>query len=566
MASGTAQGLTTIKLHADRIAFYYDRYLVEADGNVRVTTSDGMTITGDTFSMDLKLNRFLIASNVHLTSPGGNLDGAAIADFLDFKRVYFLPVISKPDRWTYENGQFTNPLKGREMPGDTFYFPDLSRDKVSLVSKSAAIGEKSYARFEGVTSYLFGVGVPLPSYYVYFGSDPDLGVNSLAGSNLDLTYQFAGNNNSISALHFRSDQANGVYASFEQHFADPNGYAVLSDNPGTKSKHFWNLILDRRLGKKFQINTFSQLYTDQFGLRQPSAAATWSYITATQALPQSFLQATGTIVDYNLIGPQAAAEPNHPTQLQINATSFNHRIAKTPFYETVSYGIGFNHDAYGLQNYGGYNYTTIWNHTFSGTLYLPSLKFGNTEKSYGTYYFNATYTKQYQWFSVPHYTVIDNTVGSVSRQFNREVNAYMSYSVANTGDYYRHGGYSAPSTPPIVDGVPVTSILAFRGVSTLRTLSVGSNYSASPNLIATLTYQHHQDFPLPYPGLYPLPPLNNLGLPQYQNYLGQPPNNITPEVRFLAIPHVVIDVSRSYYFNYGNLRWSPQTTVQVIGQ
>ena len=39
-----------------------------------------MTISGDAFSMDLRLNRFVIASHVHLRSHAGNIDGAAIAD------------------------------------------------------------------------------------------------------------------------------------------------------------------------------------------------------------------------------------------------------------------------------------------------------------------------------------------------------------------------------------------------------------------------------------------------------------------------------------------------------
>lgn len=565
-ATNVARADTLIKLNADRISFYYDRYIVEANGHVRVTTSDGETITGDTFSMDLKLNRFLIASNVHLTSPGGNLNGAAISDFLDFKRIYFVPVISKPDRWTYENGNFNEPLKGREMPGDAFYFSNTSGSQLSLVAKSATISAKSFVRFQGVTPYLFGLGIPLPSYYVYFGANPDMAVNSLAGANLDLTYNATGNDNAISALHFRSDQQNGLYASFEQHLTGRNGYAVFSVNPGTKRQRFWSLLLDRRFGTRFQINTFTQLFTDQTLFTEPAAASTWSYVTGTYAFPQSFISAQAAFVNYDLLGPNTPVSKNHPTQLQLTATSFNHRIAKTPFYENVSYGIGFNHDAYGLQNYGGFNYTTIWNHTLSGTFYLPGFKFGNQENGYKTYYFNGTYSKRYQWFSVPHYTVSDSTLGSISRQFSREVNAYIAYQVANTGDYYRSGGYEPPATPPVINGVPVYSILAFRGVATQRTLTAGGTYSANPNLIATLTYQHHQDFPVPYPGLFSLPPLNNLGEPQYTNYLGQPPNNITGEVRFLALPHVVIDVARSYYFNYGNLRWSPQTTVQVIGQ
>ena len=178
---------TIVRLHADRVAFYFDRYLVEADGNVEVTTSDGTRITGDTFSMDLKLNRFLIASNVHLRSKGGNIDGAAIADFLDFKRVYFIPVIAKPDRWTYENGDYTKPLKGREMPGDAFYFPDTSSSPLYLTARGATIDAKTWVRFQDVVSRALGVSIPIPTQYFNFGANPDLAQNSLAGANLDLT-------------------------------------------------------------------------------------------------------------------------------------------------------------------------------------------------------------------------------------------------------------------------------------------------------------------------------------------------------------------------------------------
>lgn len=561
-----ATASTLVRLTADHIDFYQDRYLLEADGHVRVTTSDGATITGDTFSMDLKLNRFLIASNVHLTSPGGNIDGAAIADFLDFHRIYFVPVIEKPDRWTYENGDFTHPLKGREMPGDVFYFPDLSHDKVSMSAKSATIGDKAFLRLSNVTQFIGHAGVALPSYYVYFGTNPDLGQNSLAGANLDLTWNAAGNANSITALHIRKDQQNGVYLSAEQHIAGPKGYAVFSVNPGTKLQHFWTLITDRRFGSRFQINTFSQLAQTGPLLQEPQDASTWSFVTATQALPQSYLQATAQFSNYNLIGPQQPSMSNHPFQLHLSASTFQHRIAKTPLYESLSYSIGVNHDALGLQQFGGYTYTTLWDHAMNVNVFLPNFKFGNRDYVYKTYYFNASVNKQYTWFSMPHWQASTTTTGSISRQFSREFNAYTSYSVQNTGDYYRIGGYEPPANPPIINGVPVDSILAFRGVSTLRTATFGAVYSANPNLVASVLYQHHQDFPIPYPGLFTLPPLNNLGEQQYQNYLGQPPNNITGDVRFLALPHVVLDVSREYYFNYGNMRWTPLFSVQVIGQ
>ncbi|HEV7179763.1 MAG TPA: hypothetical protein VGN11_07825, partial [Candidatus Baltobacteraceae bacterium] len=86
-----ARANTILHLTADHIAFYYDRFLVEADGNVRVQTSDGFSASGDAFSMDLKLNRFLVAGHVTLRYGNEQASGAAISDFLDFNRIYFVP-------------------------------------------------------------------------------------------------------------------------------------------------------------------------------------------------------------------------------------------------------------------------------------------------------------------------------------------------------------------------------------------------------------------------------------------------------------------------------------------
>ncbi len=557
----SAHATTLVRLKADHIAFYYDRFRVEADGNVRVSTSDGMTITGDTFSMDLKLNRFLIASNVHLQSAGGNLDGAAISDFLDFSRIYFVPVTSEPDRWTYENSDFHHPIKGRAMPGDVFYFPDLTGTQPSLTAQSAVVGEKSFVRFQGVTSYVLGAAIPLPSFYVNFGPNQDLAQNSLSGANFDLTWNVTGNNNSISAVHFRDDSVNRAYLSFEQHLAGQHEYAVFSVNPATKKQKFWNLVTGDRMGSKFQLNTFSQLYTNQTFLEKPTAAESVSYITATQALNQSYVQALATLVDYNMIGPSAPAIPNHPTSLQLSAVSFNHRVGHLPLFEQVNYGFGFNHDALGLQNYGGYEYTTVWNHVAGFTFYSPSIKFGDRDNAYKTYFFNASFNKSRQWFNVPHHVDNTSTTASISRQFSRDLIAYGSYTVANTGDYYLHGGY-APYTP-IVNGNPIASYAAFRGVSTLRTAALQMVYSATPNFVVSVLARKHNDFPIAVPGLFTAPPLNVLGQYTYTSYLGQPPYDITGDVRARLLPHLVVDVQRSYFFNFGTQRWSPQFVVQL---
>jgi hypothetical protein len=553
---------TVIHLQADRIDFYYDRYLVEANGHVRVTISDGEYMTGDTFSMDLKLNRFLIASHVHLRSPGGNLDGAAISDFLTFRRIYFVPVITKPDRWTYENGNLTKPLKGRAMPGDVFYFPDLSHAHVSYSAKSAVISANQFVRFHDVRT--LGQALPLPSFYVYFGSSQDLAQNSLSGANYDATWNATGNANSISAIHVRYDSYNHAYLSFEQHLAgtDPHEYAVFSVNPLTKEAKFWNLITGEHIGSKFQVNTFSQLYTFQSWLTQPSASAQTTYVSLIQAFPHSSLQSFFNTTNYNLLGYGAPAALNHPNFDTMTWTSFNNRIFKTPLYLQYSYGFGYNHDEFRpLQDYGGVEYTTIWNHLFGATFSLPNVKIGNPDKRYALYYLNADFNWQRQWYSVPHHVNSQNTTLSLSRQFSRLLNAYLTYNVANASDLYNQGGY-APYVPSVPGEPPDEAFSAFRGASTQRQTNLGLTYSASPDLVTSLVVTHHDDFPAAYPNLFTPPPLNAIGQYEYSNYLGWPPWEMTGEVRARILSHLVVDVQRGYFFHFGSQIWTPQFVVQ----
>src|SRR5580700_2246223 len=158
---------TVLYLNAARLDFYYNRFLIEGDGNVRVRTSDGFTVTGDAFSMDLKLNRFMIAGHVTMHDATGTVSGAAIADFLDFRRIYFVPVTSEPDRWTFLNGDLAHPAKGRVMPDDAFEFPSLPVQP-SITGTGAIIGAKNYVRFINSHTFLAGAPIPLGSDVVNF--------------------------------------------------------------------------------------------------------------------------------------------------------------------------------------------------------------------------------------------------------------------------------------------------------------------------------------------------------------------------------------------------------------
>jgi hypothetical protein len=604
---------TLLYLSAQRVRFFYDQFLIEADGNVRVRTSDGFTVTGDAFSMDLKLNRFMVAGHVTMKDSTGTVSGAAIADFLDFRRIYFVPVTTAPDRWTFLNGDLAHPAMGREMPGDVFYFP-TTPEQPSFTASGAVIGTKTYVRFLDAHAVLAGAEIPLGSYVVNFSSSPFFAQNSLSGATADLTWNLAGNSNSLTAVHLRYDPTYHTYLSVEQHFVGDHEYAVMSVNPATRAEKWWNLMLYDKLGSRFQIQTFSQLYTQQNYLFEPRAAQQTTFINATYALPHSYIQATSQLTHYNLLGPGSLEEPdaiggalNHPTQLQITASSFQNKIGDLPIYEQIYEGYGFNHDSVGGQQYlNGFPgfwpehaayapipvpglqaygapcavqpskvftyycpvYTTIYNTVLGLNLYTPALKLNNPPSPYQTYYFNASFTKQYQWNSLPHWISLSSENFSISRQFNRSVNTYLGYQILNTGDHYINGGYQPcnPANSKFGFYCPL-SFTSFRGVATQRTTSLGMNYVPKPEFNFSVLLRHHVDFPIPVPGVFAFPPNNILGQPLYSNFLGQPPYDATGDLRIKILPHALVDISKTWYCYCNPYRWqgwAPATVVQIL--
>ena len=595
---------TILYLNANRLDFFYNRFLIEGDGNVRLRTSDGFTVTGDAFSMDLKLNRFMVAGHVTLHDASGTVSGAAISDFLDFRRIYFVPVTGEPDRWTFLDGDLVHPAKGRVMPGDAFYFPSIG-EHPSITGTGAVIDTKTYVRFINAHTYFLDAGIPLGSYVVNFSSNQYFAQNTLSGASVDLTWNLAGSPNALTALHLRYDPTYKTYLSVEQHFVGDHEYAIFSVNPATRDQKWWNLALYEKLGSRFQIQSFTQYYTQQDWLRLPQAAQQTTYISATYAFPHSYVQATSQLTNYNVLGPGSlnpgtvAGSLDHPSQVQITATSFQNKIPGLPIYEQIYEGYGFNHDSVGglqytqgshgippipvpgLQAYGSPCpdqhdaknppvyfcpvYTTIWNTVFGFNLFTPSLKLNNPTNPYETYYFNASYNKQYQWNSLPHWISTASENFSINRQFSRAVNTYLGYQILNVGDHYINGGY-VPCEPAGTSFCPL-SFTSFRGVSTLRTTSLGINFVPNPDFNFTMLVRHHVDYPIPVPNLFGQPPNNILGQPLYTSYLGQAPYDATGDVRLKILPHALLDVSRTFYW-YGNPYrdqfWQPSFVIQVL--
>lgn len=569
LATAHANAATLIHLHASNVSFYYDRFLLEADGNVRVTTSDGMTMTGDAFSMDLKLNRFVLAGHVHMQDASGAQHGAAVADFLDFKRIYFIPLTTEPDRWTFLNGDFAHPVKGREMPGDTFDLPDLAAVKPFLVASSAVVQARNFVRFPGSRVDLsngLGLYAPLPTYYINFSTDRHLAENSLSGATFDGTYQVAGNANYISALHLRYDPTNNAYLSFEQHVASKKAYAVFSVNPATRPSKFWNLIVSDQPSANVQFRSFTQLHTYQYGLAEPLDASQFTNAQLTVGRPHSTVQLATTFDNQSLL---STGNPDHTTYATLGVSSFELNRYK-PVRFSYRYGFGLVDDGFKpLQTIGGVPYNREWTHYLGFTAYTAAMDLshrGDSGQTVKDVYLNASADKQRTWFSAPHFIDTTTTKASLSRVMDgvkQHLNSYLQYSVENIGDYY--GGLQRQAYPVVTvqNGVFDPGYAAFSGLATFRTLSLGTVYTNGPDFSFSLVMRKHTDFPKPVPGFFTLPPTDIFGRYNYSPYFGEPPYDITPELRFRVNAHMAIDIARTYYFHFGGLNWSPNFVIQV---
>jgi hypothetical protein len=334
------------------------------------------------------------------------------------------------------------------------------------------------------------------------------------------------------------------------------------------------LLLSDQPSDHFQVKTFTQLATNQSWLSRPDASSQYTILQATQALPQSFLQLAVQDTNFSLLPPSPAGVGynghgtviDHPWQMSLGAQTNSHRIGHTPFYERVGYGFGYIHDGKGLQNLQGVNYTTIWSHDLDLLAYVPNFQLGNSYIVTKNYYLNASFEKNRQWFSTGHYIDTTTSRATISKTFDKHFSSYLGYTVENLGDYYGElQDLVYRPFVPVVGGTAYPGYAAFNGLATFRDLDFGVTYANGGNVSASIIAQKHDDFPKPIPNYFAPPPLNNLGQPMWtQYYLGEPPYDVTADLRVRINPHTSIDFERSYYFHYGNRGWSPEFVIQVM--
>ena len=549
-----AQPPTSLDVSAHGVSYYSDRYIVTADGGVRVRLSDGTILTGDTFSMDLKLNRFLLAGNVHLNGLHARYAGAACAGYPDLDRTYFLSASGTPDRWTFFGDDWTDTHAGREQPGDAFFFPDLSGQKPYIIAHGVTIIPKTNATFSEA-GVRIGIGyAPTPRYVVTFSANSHFLENGFFGARGDISLPFNGSAHSITALHLRNDAVNGTYLALDQHFVWDRDWIVMSINPLTQEERQYNLIGYKRWSPGFESRLFGQVSEGQPGgpIGTPISASSYGNLQLNFGLRRSGLGFNFDQYNWTLLGIQNLQfdmqyfklQLEHPMDLSVGWTGYENRLGRTPLLFRLRSGVGYAHDQWGEGGYLGEPAPeNIWWHYAGGTIYTPSYKLGKF------YTLTASFDKQRTTFSLPHHVDQSTFSSSISRQFGH-LSSYLAWQSTTTGDYW--GSRQTEVYPPIQNCVYsggygwFCGLGAWSGFGTTRAASLGLTYTPTPYFTWSVGLSHHRDTPNPVPGFW-----------------GQPPWQFGTDIRFRVARQWGLDFTRAYYFNFANERWTPQWGVSV---
>jgi hypothetical protein len=552
----------SLDVTANGVNFYFNRFIVTADGNVRVRLSDGTVISGQTFSMDLKLNRYLVAGDVHVDGPTIHQAGAAFAGYPDLDRSYFLPAGDTPSRETFFGVDWAHPTTTREQPGDAYYFPDLTGERAYIEAGGVRIVPKINALFSNAHIYTAGVYIPVPRYVVTFAADSHFFENTFFGGTFDVGVPFNGSAHSLTALHLRNDPYNGTYLAFDQHFVWDQDYIAFGIDPLTQQERQYNLVAYKRWTPKLETRLFLQESAAQAGIiNRPTNAAGFGELQVAGGFRGSNISYTQDNYYQYLLGiPQGLTDLNtltanfdprwkeHPVDGVLAFTGGPTPLerGKIGLYLRPRAGAGFAHDIYGEGGFPneqpGPPDSTY--HYLGGTLYTAPIRLSSTAS------LSASYDRQRMWFNLPHEVDLGDLLFTAADSRERlHLRYYLAYEVKTTDDYWGSQQLAAYTPYPNTVTTPFGTYsgqAAFRGLGTSRGYTASLIYAPTSFFAFKTILSRFYDTPAPVPGLY-----------------GQPPWQLTTDLRFRVSRQILVDVTRSYYFNFADERWTPVLGVQV---
>jgi hypothetical protein len=506
----------------------------------------------------------LVAGDVHIDGAHVHEAGAALAAYPDLDRMYFIPNTPEPDRWTYFGLDFADRHAGREQPGDAFNFPDLGDARPYIKSSSVVVFPKNNIEFPfGSRLSINGLYTPTPGWVVNFSSNANFYQNGYSGAVFDVQIPFVGSQNAITAFDVRYDQTRGAYLSFEQHVVHDLDYYVFTINPLTQDQRQWDLIAYKRISPALETRLFAQLSTlSTWPWKQPSQASAYTNFQVNSRIGRYAVSLNADQYNNGLLPTDNSGfnaygfrVDGHPFDIQLAVQSFENewrlfRYLGVPVKFQYRAGYGWAYDGFGITAVNG---QPTWNgalYPLIAQTFVGATVYTSPVKLLPNVTISAKADKQRQWFSLPHH--IDTTNTSVTLAYGAPTpklpSGYLSYQVLNVGDYY--GNDQLTAYPAAADtavspyGGTYTGQAAFRGLATQRVLTGSGVYSPNPKFSLSFIMQYYDVTPRPIPGIG-----------------GQPPYQFTPDARFRLTPNLQIDVSRTYYFHFGNQNWSQQANI-----
>lgn len=538
-------GHARVVVAADAVRYFSDDELVTGNGDVRVTLPDGATATGDLFAMDLRAHRLLVAGHVLFRTPAGDFAGAAISEYLQFDRTYFLPLVPTADRWTFFGSDYAKPARGRDMPGDVFDIPDVRGKRPYVSGTRAIIDAGTYVLVEpATTAILMGPDTPpLPAYADNFSSNPAFGENALPGATFDAPYPFYGSAHTLDALHIRYDQmlADPYFLAFEHHsVGDDGAYAVFSLNPMTQPLKQWTLEGYDPMGSRQALTLNAQLFTDQDGFSQPVTSNGFADVRFVRAIRESSVLLDAT-QSYDSLIPDAAA-PDHPFVAGVQWSGYQQPIGRTGFTYGLDSGASWLRDLYGTAGTRDADVST----TFAGiTVATPTVAGPFASSLYGTA------AEQRTWLDVPNAVTTQTFVVTDGKQIARDVYAVASDSFGSVRTQDPLLVYASPNgatgltpSPLSPNGLPVFQ------TDTVDPRAVDRSYAL------TFSWQPDPQFQFG----------TSTSRSNYSPLQTFPPYATTLDVRANVLRNLFVTVSRTYFYDWFGQGWSPQFSIQVSGQ
>jgi hypothetical protein len=515
MATARADVPAHVDIRAQAIAFYADRLLIAARGEVRMHAGS-QTIHGDSLRYDLLHNTVLVTGGVHVSSAHGDFDAAAYALDLTMHTATVLQLSPLPATYALTGDDFTQAVQG-PPPQGAFTAADLGYERPYILSTHASIVPNAHVRF---TPARFptgsGMSVPSPSYLYSFVANPNFFVPpaTLPAFSFDQPYELLGSAHSLLAGHLRYGSSSGASLGVDEHLVD-----------GLQRYVVGSYLLK---GQRFDLGAFEQITPH---VTQSFAGSAGNGINSGRYQLQDTSSLLTTTLTTNIF------EGFNSDDLQVSTSTL-------PVGHVLSYKLSVDYGVDSITN----PYTLDTRTGFVASVFTPSVR-GPLGTS-----LSAQYVLAPTYYDFPHETGSATELVSISRVLHTT----LLYGSASIAQLYNRYGLPPPNfglPPPqgqlswwgtftSLSGTIDATKLPYKGVATYRTYFVSATINPNPNFNLLLSLQAARDFP------------------QFDGF-GRPPLMASFDLRIRPVPNLSVEYGRSYLFGWDLAHWTPQYTLNI---